>query len=81
MKPEFKVLEWLREVRDRHAREVEGLTPEQRLAALDQETRAWNESFFKQHPQVRPGIPPRPAERVAETPAVYGNEQPPAKPK
>ena len=41
MKTEFKVLPWLREVRDRHARETEGLTSEERVAALERETRAW----------------------------------------
>jgi hypothetical protein len=72
MKRDFKVLEWLRDVRDRHARQTEGLTTEQRLAALEQETREWNAAFFRNHPEARLAAPLEPAARVAETRASYG---------
>ncbi len=73
MKTEFKVLPWLREVRDRHARETEGLTSEERVAALERETRAWTAAFLRNHPEAVDRATPAPA-RVAEQPAPYGQK-------
>ncbi|HAK96778.1 MAG TPA: hypothetical protein DCM87_17750 [Planctomycetes bacterium] len=53
MASEFKVLEWLRSLRDAHARETEGLSPEERIEALRSETEAWTASFLADHPDAR----------------------------
>jgi hypothetical protein len=41
MKTDFKVLEWLRQVREQYAGETSGLSDADRLARLRQETQAW----------------------------------------
>ncbi len=55
MASEFRVLDWLRSLRDAHARETEGLSPEERIAALRAETEAWTASFLADHPETRRG--------------------------
>jgi hypothetical protein len=74
MTTEFSVLPWLREVRDRHARETEGLTAEERVAALERETHDWAAAFLNAHPgavvrEVRGQA------KVAETRAPYGRKR------
>ena len=52
MATEFKVLPWLRTLRDKHAREMEGLTDEERLAALKRETHEFETAFRRAHPEA-----------------------------
>ena len=73
MKTEFKVMPWLREVRDRHARETEGLTSAERVAALERETHAWTTAFLRKHPDTAVRAAPAHA-RVAETSESYGQK-------
>ena len=73
MKTEFKVLPWLREVRDRHARETEGLTAEERVADLERETHPWTAAFLRNHPEAV--VREAPAKtRVAKQPEPYGQK-------
>ena len=61
MKSEFKVLPWLRGVRDRYAQETEGLEDAERIERLRRETEAWVRQFVRDRPRSAAG---------AETPAL-----------
>ena len=69
---EFKVMPWLRALRDRHAREVEGLSVAERLRRSRAASEPLMEEFFRNHPEARPAAPAKPAARVAETRTAYG---------
>jgi len=72
MKAEFKVMPWLRALRDRHAREVAGLSAAERLRRSSAESATLMAEFFRHHPEARPAPPEAPAARVAEPRAAYG---------
>jgi hypothetical protein len=75
MKAEFKVMPWLRALRDRHAQEVEGLSVAERLRRSRAEAEPLMEEFFGNHPAARPVAPAAPVARVAETRAAYGQSR------
>ena len=75
MKTEFKVMPWLRALRDRHAQAVEGLSVAERLRRSRAESEVLMEEFFHHHPEARPATPAAPAARVAETRAAYGQSR------
>lgn len=46
-KSKFKVMSWLRKVREENAKETEGMTPEERVAFITKKAQ-W---FFDNHPE------------------------------
>ena len=56
MKSDFKVLDWLRKVRDQYAQETKGLSDEERLARLHQETGAWVRDLRRKPPNSAPQL-------------------------
>ncbi|MBU4429291.1 MAG: hypothetical protein KKE37_08065 [Verrucomicrobia bacterium] len=49
MKNEFKVIEWLRQVRDEYAEETHGLTDAERVRRLRKETESWTADFLRRN--------------------------------
>jgi hypothetical protein len=74
MTTEFSVLPWLREIRDRHARETDGLSAEERVAALEKETHDWVTAFLRQHPDAMV-LERHGQAKVAEAKAPYGRKR------
>jgi hypothetical protein len=69
MKSEFRVLPWLRDVRDRYAEETEGLDAAERIDLLRRETEVWVQQFLRHHPQ-KPAPAKAPA-LIRESPGEY----------
>lgn len=76
MKTEFKVLEWLRQVRDQYAEETKGLEDEERLVRLRQETREWVKDLPRKPPVPMPRTYPA---CIHEDKAAYGRDHGPDK--
>lgn len=67
----FKVMPWLRALRDRDAAEEHGCSAEERLARHRREAAPLVEQFLRSHPGVRPPAVGN-AARVAEDRPPYG---------
>lgn len=73
MTSEFKVMPWLRALRDRNAEEERELTIAERLKKHRAESEALVEDFLQVHPEAR-SMRQQSAARVAEDRAEYGKK-------
>lgn len=71
MRSDFRVLDWLRSVRDRQAAETEGMSAEARFEHDRRLARDVVREFLKNHPNARRAAAPR-AHSVAEDRGKYG---------
>ena len=69
--PAFKVLPWLRALRDKHAEAWQRMSPQERV----EEDRAAEALARKYEEHARKGYEPSAQARVAERPADYGRKQ------
>ncbi|MBU0679139.1 MAG: hypothetical protein KJ626_13625 [Verrucomicrobia bacterium] len=72
MKSDFKVLEWLRDVRDRQAAETDGMSAKARFEHDRRMARDAVRAFLKKHPEARRAAGQR-LHSVAEDPGEYGS--------
>ena len=73
---EFKVMPWLRALRDRNAEEEQGLTTEQRFQKHHREAEPLVRDFLANHPNVKMVEPSRIAKVAEETPPYGENGRP-----
>ena len=73
MTSEFKVMPWLRALRDKSAKEQEGLSVAERLRRTRALSTPLVEEFMKNHPDAR-RTSESPLSRVAEEQAPYGKK-------
>jgi len=76
MKNDFKVLPWLRALRDRNAKEEEGMTIEERLRRTRERAQPLMREFLKNHPNVTMAESPR-STVVAEKHGHYKSDTQP----
>ena len=76
MKNNFKVLPWLRALRDRNAKEEEGMTIKERLRRTRERAQPLMREFLKSHPNVKMAESPR-STVVAEKHAHYNSDTQP----
>ena len=73
MSSEFEVMPWLRALRDRHAKELAGLSTQQILRRTRERSGPLMKAFLKAHPEARRAHE-NTVSRVAEDRAEYGKK-------
>jgi hypothetical protein len=73
MTSEFKVMPWLRALRDKSAKEQEGLSVAERLRRSRALSAPLMEEFLKSHPEAR-SASEKPLSQVAEENPKYGGK-------